>query len=579
MARPAAAITRDLRMWASRAVNRSFAPPDWLTINLTLRCNLSCTMCTTCYDSPELSTREVCDLIDQAADWGVKVFNPLGGEPFIRNDLEEILQHASRRDMHVTLTTNATLIRPDRARKIAQIPADKLHINISFDGPESAHDVVRGEGSYRRAMAGYRALREADERAGNPKRKICCNSILHRKNVAVYADFVDELDELGFDGVQVLNLFRNRDDDMVGGMWFDRDSLPALTLTIEALLLRPIVLNAPGDLRLIPAYYRDGLRPLDAPCWAGWKELYINADGSAIMCDGKLDFLAGKFGSAREQTLRQLWDSPALAARRQTVKSCSTPCIQNCYLRRDSDSLGSLGKEGGTLLARGLGIRRPVRTVRQTLTLELSDIPDEVENPLFRRLFAQSPLPASELLANPDRLHELRDLGYLDFGRGFLGADAARRMLENVAEAGLRYESIALRWRGEPLLHPELSAVLAVVSKHTDRVLLHTSGTLLGPAAQRSLASFPKVRVWLRPGSDDPVARFGHLRITNEKPILYAGPVVSWEGRVTASAADVRLSQRVGDLLKEPWAAILARLPDYGTARREGAALQTHFLA
>lgn len=576
MARPAAAITRDLRMWASRAANRSLAPPDWLTVNLTLRCNLSCTMCTTCYDSPELSTREVFDLIDQAADWGVKVFNPLGGEPFIRHDLEEILEHASRRDMHVTLTTNATLIRPERARKIAQIPPEKLHINISFDGPESVHDEVRGEGNFRRAMAGYRALREADETAGNPKRKICCNSILHRKNVSMYAEFVDYLEEVGFDGVQVLNLFRNRDDDMVGGMWFDAASLPALNLTIEALLQRPIVLNAPQDLRLVPAYYRDGLRPLDAPCWAGWKELYINADGSAIMCDGKLDFLAGKFGSAREQTLRQLWASPVLTTRRQTVKSCATPCIQNCYLRRDSDSFGSLAREGGALLSRRLGLKAPVRTLRQTLTLELSDTPDEEESVLFRRLFARSPLPASELLANPDRLHELRDLRYLDFGRGFLGAEAARQVLENIAEAGVRYESIALRWRGEPLLHPELSAVLQVVCQHTERVFIETSGRLLGAAVRTTLGLFPKAHVWVRSAADDSLAR---SRTSGDKPALYAGPVVSWEGRVTASLGDVTLAHRVGDALKEPWRNVLLRLPDYSTTGCDDAGLQTHFPA
>lgn len=576
MARPASAITHDLRMWASRAVNRSLAPPDWLTVNLTLRCNLSCTMCTTCYDSPELSTREVLDLIDQAADWGVKVFNPLGGEPFIRNDVEEILQHASRRDMHVTLTTNATLIRPERARKIAQIPPEKLHINISFDGPESVHDEVRGEGNFRRAMAGYRALREADEAAGNPKRKICCNSILHRKNVAVYANFVDYLEELGFDGVQVLNLFRNRDDDMVGGMWFDPASLPALNLAIEALLQRPIVLNAPQDLRLVPAYYRDGLRPLDAPCWAGWKELYINADGSAIMCDGKLDFLAGKFGSAREQTLRQLWASEALKSRRQTVKTCATPCIQNCYLRRNSDSLGSLVREGSSLLSRGLGVKPPLRSLAQTLTLEISDTPDEAEHPLFRRLFARSPLGASDLLANPDRLHELRDLRYLDFGRGFLGAVAAREVLENIAEAGVRYESISLRWRGEPLLHPELSAVLTVVCQHTERVVLETSGRMLGAAVQATLARFPMVQVWVPPAHSAAVV---WAKKYGEKPVVYSGPVVSWEGRVTASLADVTLDKRVGDALKEPWRNILNRLQDDSAAWHPQKGLQTHFPA
>ena len=80
-------------MYFSRALNRSLAPPDWVSLNLTMKCNLSCSMCTTCYDQPnELSTQEVKDIIDQTALWGVKVFNPLGGEAFVRKDLEEILR-------------------------------------------------------------------------------------------------------------------------------------------------------------------------------------------------------------------------------------------------------------------------------------------------------------------------------------------------------------------------------------------------------------------------------------------------------------------------------------------------------
>lgn len=90
-------LRRDALLYSSRLANRGWAPPDWLTVNLTLRCNLACVMCTTCYDSPELSREEVLGLIDQASAWGVRVFNPLGGEAFVRKDLEDILEHAIQR--------------------------------------------------------------------------------------------------------------------------------------------------------------------------------------------------------------------------------------------------------------------------------------------------------------------------------------------------------------------------------------------------------------------------------------------------------------------------------------------------
>ncbi len=514
-------------MWASRALNRSLAPPDWLSVNVTLRCNLSCVMCTTCYDSPELSARELMDLVDQAADWGVRVFNPLGGEPFVRGDLEDILAHAARRDMHVTLTTNATLIKPERAARIATIPVEKLHVNISLDGPEASHDLVRGPGSFKRALAGYRALREADEARGNPHRKICANTILHRANASRFAEFVDWLGEQGFHGVQVLNLFRNRDDDMVGGLWFRPEDLPTLESAIAAISGHPLVLNSPADLALVPRYYREGLSPLEAPCWAGWKELYVNADGQAMMCDGKLDFLAGRFGSVRQQTLRQLWDSEALRARRAVVKACTTPCIQNCYLRRDSDSLVALVHEAAQL-------GRPSRRRVEALVLEASDVPADEASPLLRRMFARSPVAYDAVLADPRRLAELRDLRYLDTSRGFLGAEAAARILDNVGRVGTLY----LGWRGETLLHPELDALLDVASARAARVLVPSSGRL---------------------AHDVLLARRGNVEVVVGAALPQV-TTISWEGRVTRGPADVRLLGMVGDALKEDFGVILGRL-------------------
>lgn len=529
MAAELPAAWQDLRMWASRRFTRSFAPPDWLTVNLTLRCNLRCVMCTTCYDSPELNTREILDLIDQAAAWGVRIFNPLGGEPFIRADLEQILQHAARRDLHTTLTTNATLINEARAALIARVPVEKLHLNISLDGPEPVHDAIRGEGTFRRAMTGYARLREAPEH-----RKIACNSILHRKNLDRYLDFVDELADAGFDGVQVLNLFRSREDDLVGGMWFLPEDLPRLERVVERLAAHPLVLNRPEDLALVPRYYREGLSPLDAPCWAGWKELYVNADGTVIMCDGHLDFLAGRFGDVRTHTLRQLWESPALRERRAVVKGCTTPCIQNCYLRRESDSLRAI--------ARRVLPPLPTRTedVDQTLVLELCDIPDDPADPRLRAFFARSPVPYAAVLADPGRLPELRDRGYLSFGRGFLGVEVAVQLLDRIAAGGQRFRRVELAWRGEPLLHPELDRLLPALARRA-RLSLSTSGRLLTPEL-RSLLARHDVEV-------------------RGLPVVADGPVLSWEGRVAGDLADTGLRRIRGDALKQPWRAIRRAQP------------------
>lgn len=489
-------------MLMSRRLNQSLAPPDRVSVNVTLRCNLSCTMCTTCYDSPELSTEEIKSIIDQTAAWGVEVFNPLGGEPFMRGDIEELLAYAVRRGFYVTVTTNGTLLTERRAQALATIPADRLHINISLDGDAAANDAIRGPGMWRRAIQGYSRIRAADAAVGNARRKILANTILHAQNLDRFDRILDEQAELGFDGVQILTLFRTSPDDAppaAEALWFQPEHLPELRAMCETLAKRAEaqgsagyrIQNAPEELRRVPRYYEEALGPLEAPCWAGWKELYINADGKAIMCDGSLDFLAGAFGSVRTHTLRQLWASEALTERRQVVKKCQTPCIQKCYLRPESDSATALLTD-----AVRLGTRRFKRELTRLtphqdavpeaiVRLELTDVcPCDwpgctTPSSRYSATIADAPQPP-----RPHQWSAFRDQGYLDFGRGFMGFEVVRSVVDDLRTHRLRFGALAVKWRGEPLLHPEAGPILRyllheAVGTVADRLIVETDGRFL----------------------------------------------------------------------------------------------------
>lgn len=518
-------LIRDTQMLLSRKLNRSLAPPDRVSLNVTLRCNLSCSMCTTCYDSPELSLREIKGIIDQTADWGVEVFNPLGGEPFMRGDIEAILSYAVQRGFYVTVTTNGTLITKARAKAIAAIPSDRLHFNISLDGDEQSNDAIRSEGMWKRAIQGYQRIRDADEAAGNSRRKILANTILHANNADRFMSILDEQEALGFDGVQILNLFRQSDElpTETSDLWFSSDALPQLATLAEQLAQRAEtqgvvgyrIQNSPDNLRRIPSYYQDSLTPLDAPCWAGWKELYINADGRAIMCDGSLDFLQGDFGDVRNQTLQQLWSSPALHERRQVVRNCTTPCVQDCYLRESSDSAPSLIADVGRMLAKRVLDRMsaigPTASNHpdQTLRIELSDV-CPCSNPNCTT--PQSRWDA--LIQGIDNFkHEdwarYRDEGRIDFGRGFMGFEVVRSIVEDLKSRRIFFGKLSVSWRGEPLLHPEAHPILTyllntIANGHVaERLVIETNALFLTDTLAE-LASHAAPQLWILNGDQSP---------------------------------------------------------------------------
>jgi len=137
--------------------------PICLTWELTYGCNLACVHCLSSSgrrDPAELSTAEARALIDSLARLSVFYVNIGGGEPTIRADFYELVDHAIASGVGVKFSTNGTTLTADRARRLAG--TDYLDVQISLDGADEAtNDAVRGAGSYRAARRAMGHLADA----------------------------------------------------------------------------------------------------------------------------------------------------------------------------------------------------------------------------------------------------------------------------------------------------------------------------------------------------------------------------------------------------------------------------------
>jgi mycofactocin radical SAM maturase len=112
-------------------------------------------------DPRELSTAQAKAVLDELRDLQVFYINIGGGEPMIRKDFFEILEHAEANDIGVKFSTNGTYITAENARRLAAM--NYLDIQISLDGVDAAtNDAVRGKGSYATAIAAMNHLRDAN---------------------------------------------------------------------------------------------------------------------------------------------------------------------------------------------------------------------------------------------------------------------------------------------------------------------------------------------------------------------------------------------------------------------------------
>ncbi len=151
------------------ATNRPFE--FFIQWHLTERCNLRCRHCYQGERSTdEMPFREIRNVIIEVSDtvkewsesYGVSLspsMNITGGEPFLRNDLPEILGEIKKQGLKIYLLTNGTLVDKKRARMLADLGVDG--VQVSMEGPEDVHDVIRGAGSYSASAAGVEQLVDA----------------------------------------------------------------------------------------------------------------------------------------------------------------------------------------------------------------------------------------------------------------------------------------------------------------------------------------------------------------------------------------------------------------------------------
>ncbi len=137
--------------------------------NATRRCNLRCVHCYSnsqnVHYHDELSTAEAKALLTDLAAFGCPVILFSGGEPFLRHDLAELVQFASDNGMRAVISTNGTMITPQKARQFSSMGLS--YVGVSIDGVKETHDRFRGiSGAFDASLRGIKNCQEANIKVG-----------------------------------------------------------------------------------------------------------------------------------------------------------------------------------------------------------------------------------------------------------------------------------------------------------------------------------------------------------------------------------------------------------------------------
>ncbi|WP_338739647.1 GTP 3',8-cyclase MoaA [Haloplanus salilacus] len=137
-------------------------------VSLTDRCNFDCVYChneglgdTRGPMEPqddEMSTDDIVRFLEVAAEFDVDSVKFTGGEPMLRDDLEEIIRRTPD-SMEVSMTTNGTYL-PGRAQDLVDAGLERVNVSQDALDPDEFAEITKS-GAYDKVMEGVDAALDA----------------------------------------------------------------------------------------------------------------------------------------------------------------------------------------------------------------------------------------------------------------------------------------------------------------------------------------------------------------------------------------------------------------------------------
>ena len=266
-------------------------------LHVTHRCGRACRHC---YDGAaagddELTTAEWRAAIDECAALGARSFVFIGGDPLVRDDFVDLLEHITEHhEARARFFFNSRIDMP-QARELSRAGRGLLRPLASIDGTRDVNDALRGEGSYDDVMSSVANLLAVGLEP-------VANTVLVRPALPGLAQLARELRAAG---LSRLHLILPHQRGMTGAEADD------LVPTGEELLaaVRALLTVAAGIGLTVDnlSSWRRRIGKRNDLCAAGCHDLSIDPAGRVHACvitAGDPAFVAG---SLREQPLETIW--------------------------------------------------------------------------------------------------------------------------------------------------------------------------------------------------------------------------------------------------------------------------------
>ena len=292
--------------------------PTDICIILTYRCPMHCTMCNI-WKYPTESSKEItAEEIKRLPS--ARFINLTGGEPFVRDDLDEIIKVCFTKAPRVVISTSGWL--EDRVINIAK-KFPKVGIRISIEGLSCKNDELRGQkGGFDKGLRTLLILKEM----GMKDIGFGCTVSNHNSTDMLSLYQLSRALNLEFATATFHNSYYfHKSDNVIT----NKDEVCA---NFEKLI--NLQLKEPHPKSWFRAFFNMGLinyiegKPRMLPCEAGTVNFFVEPYGDVYPCNGlEVCYWKEKMGNIRETPdFNKLWNSELAKKVREKVRTCPKNC-------------------------------------------------------------------------------------------------------------------------------------------------------------------------------------------------------------------------------------------------------------
>lgn len=284
------------------------------TVIVTYRCNARCNMCNR-YKKPSTVEEEISiETIKKLPE--MYFTNITGGEPFIRQDLKEVVRELRKKSDRIVISTNGFFT--DRIIDLCKEFPD-IGIRISIEGLEETNNKIRGlDDGFNR---GYTTLKKLVDMGMKDVGFGMTVQDANAKDLVPLYKLSDELNmefataslHNSFYFVEAKNIIHDR---------------PMVAENFEELINELLKSNSPK--KWFRAYFNHGLinyiygQDRLLPCDMAFDTFFIDPYGDVMPCNGTKE--KEVMGNLNTQTWDELWNSEQAEQVRNKVRHCDRQC-------------------------------------------------------------------------------------------------------------------------------------------------------------------------------------------------------------------------------------------------------------